>query len=346
MPAGVAAGVSDHPKDHGRRRLYEVPDGLTPAQRFEHWRHWYGTVVDTPVYLEPISPLTAQFAPSAWSLTAPGFSLIELRNGPASGTWEPNPDLNDLRLACFVSAPSATYNFSGDPTSISAPRVRFLDLTRGGEFHAPAGMHIIQLNLDRAGLGVDGKAAGRLASVDNLLYHPVLRSLVMPVLLNSRAAGMESHADAAGAVLRSAVAALVSSLLEVPAGPEALGPARLHAVKTYLDANYASTNSHSGAIADHFHISRRTLFALFEREKLGLGARTRLLRCVQALELLRDPRERQQSAERVASRAGFTNPRAMSRALKETTGLGVRDLRGSPSALNKHLESLRRQLTT
>lgn len=330
--------------DHGFRRLYDVPARLSPPQRFEHWRHWYGQAVDTPVRLEATGPVSLQFSPSAASLTGPGFSLIELRNGPAAGFWGANPDLNDLRLAYFVKAPSATYDFSGEPAPISAPRVRFLDLSRDGAFRAPAGMHILQLNLDRTGIGVDGKAMKRLAEVENLIQHPVLRSLLMPVLLNCRAAGMEAHAAASGAVLRSAVTALAFSLLAVAAEPASLEPARRLAVRAYLDRSYASADLSAEAIAGHFHISRRTLFSLFEGEGLGIGARLRVLRAARALELLLEQQWRHQPVDWIAARAGFSNTQALRRALKETTGLGVRELRENTSAMEGHLARLRQTL--
>ena len=326
---------------HGFNRLYETPAGLSPSQRFEHWREWYSQAIENPVRLEPTGPLSARFFPSASSLTGPGFSLIELHNGPAVGSWNANPDLNDLRLTYFAKAPSATYNFGREPVSINAPRVRFLDLTRGGAFRAPAGMHIIQLNLDRTGLELNGAGAMRLAAAENLIQHPVLRSLLMPVLLNCRAAGMEAHVAASGTVLRSAVAALISSLLDVQASPELLEPSRRLAVKNYLQRNYASGDMSADAIAERFHVSRRALFMLFEEERLGLGARIRLLRTARALELLLDPAWKLQRADEIAAAAGFTNAQALRRALKQATGLGVRDLKQSASALEKHLTDLR-----
>lgn len=52
--------------------------------------------------LERLGPLPAAFAPSALSFTGPGFTVAELRNGPAAGLWDANPDLGDVRLAYFV----------------------------------------------------------------------------------------------------------------------------------------------------------------------------------------------------------------------------------------------------
>lgn len=326
------------------RQRYEIPMDLTPPQRFEHWRAWYGQAVDTPVRLEATGPVSSLFCPSAVSFTGPGFSLIELRNEPASGSWNANPDLDDLRLAYFVKAESATYNFSGQPTPLSAPRVHFLDLTRDGSFHAPCGMHVIQLNLDRAGLGVDAAAAKRLAAVPNLIQHPVLRSLVMPVLLGCRNESMGAHAGAAATALRSVTTALISSLLDVPAEPEALQPSRRLEIKKHIHRNYASRDLAVEAIAQRFHMSRRALFCLFEREELGVGARIRALRTARALELLLDKEWQLRPIDELAARSGFSNTQSLRRALKETTGLTARDLRENPAVIAGYLEGLRRSL--
>lgn len=323
---------------------YEIPEELTPRQKFEHWRAWYGQAVDTPVRLEATGPVSPLFCPSATSFTGPGFSVVELRNEPASGFWNANPDLDDLRLAYFVKAESATYNFSGQPASISAPRVRFLDLTRDGAFHAPRGMHVIQLNLDRSSLDVDAGAAKRLAGVPNLIQHPVLRSLVMPVLLGCRNEGMEAHPDAAATVLRSVITSLISSLLEVPAEPESLKPSQRLEIKKHIHRNYASRDLAVDAIAEHFHISRRALFCLFEQEDLGVGARIRALRTARTLELLLDKEWRVRPIDELAVRSGFSNTQSLRRALKETTGLTARDLRENPPVILGYLEDLRRSL--
>lgn len=148
-PTGSATPRTGKPANSQR---YEIPENLTPSQRFEHRRTWYGRAVDTPVRLEATGPPSTNFRPSAASFTGPGFTLIELRNEPASGYWTANPDLDDLRLTYFVKAESATYNFSGHTSPISSPRVRFLDLTHDGFFHAPRGMHVIQLNPDRTAM--------------------------------------------------------------------------------------------------------------------------------------------------------------------------------------------------
>lgn len=332
--------------DRGIRRRYEVPGHLSPGQRFEHWQHWYGQAVQVPVRLERSGPLPSAFAPSALSFIGPGFTVAELRNGPAAGLWDANPGSGDLRLAYFVKAPSGTYDFSGEPASISAPRVRFLDLSRDGAFNAPAGMHVIRLNLDRAGIDVDDAAVRKLARLENIIEHPVLRSLVMPVILNCRAPGMEEHAGASGAVLRSAVTALISSLLAVATDPEGLEPSQRLAIRNYLRLNHASPALNADAVTEHFHISRRTLYSIFEPDVFGVSARIRALRTARSLELLLDPATRMLAADRLAARAGFTNSQALRRALKDTTGLGVGELRENTSLTVSHLTGLRHALDT
>ncbi len=346
VPGPKTRSLSTPPRSVARatRQHYEVPKELTPREKFEHWRTWYGQAVETPVRLEETGPTSPLFRPWATSFTGPGFSVIELRNEPAKGFWNANPDSGDLRLAYFVKAPSATYNFSGEPTSISAPRVRFLDLTHKGEFRAPNGMHVVQLNLDRAALDLTMADAKRLSDIPNLIQHPVLRSLLMPVLLNCRNDGMEEHSGSAAGVLTSIVASLISSLLEVPPAPESLQWSQLLEIRKYIDRNYTSRDLAVQAITEHFHISRRTLFSHFEQEELGLGSRIRAVRTARTLELLLDKEYRSRPMDELAARSGFSNTQSLSRALKAATGLTVRDLRGQPAATAGHLDVIRRSL--
>ena len=77
----------------GRLLRYAVPEGLDPEQRFEHWQGWYGNAVETPMRLEKSAHETSVSCnPSAISLAGPGFSLIEMHNAPALGSWAADPD--------------------------------------------------------------------------------------------------------------------------------------------------------------------------------------------------------------------------------------------------------------
>jgi hypothetical protein len=127
-------------ENSGQLRRYTVPEGLSPDQRFEHWRTWYGSAVETPMLLEKSAHgAPVSFAPSAISLAGPGFSLIEMYNAPALGSWAPNPDTRDLRLAYFRKAPALTLALNGVPEPVSPGSVRFIDTSLGGSFDAPEG---------------------------------------------------------------------------------------------------------------------------------------------------------------------------------------------------------------
>lgn len=56
----------------GLIKRYGVPPGLSPEEKFEHWRTWYGSAIDTPVRLEKIEKLVRpSFNPTSLSLDGP-----------------------------------------------------------------------------------------------------------------------------------------------------------------------------------------------------------------------------------------------------------------------------------
>jgi AraC-like DNA-binding protein len=311
----------------GQLRRYHVPDELTPEQKFDHWRDWYGSAVETPMRLERIrGPVGPSFNPSAASLAAPGFSLIEVHNEPVAGYWSKNPDANDLRLVYFRHAPSVTL-YSSDAGPVSSGYVRFLDVTRRGGFEAPSGLHAFQVNIDRSRLALDDRSYARLLRLQNLNGHALVKSFVVPSLLNWKRAGIAREADGIANILKSVVTALVSSLLGVPGDETGLKPTRRLAIRKYIEANYRNKDLCPDLIAAQFKISRRSLFYLFENEPLPLGAYVRTLRTVKALQLLMDSRAVQMPFADIADASGFSGLQAMRRALKETTGLTVREAR-------------------
>jgi len=173
-----------------RLRLYKVPEGLNPEQRFEHWRVWYGSAVETPMRLEKSTPKTpVSFYPTAINLAGPGFSRIEIHNAPARGLWAPNPDNRDLRLAYFRKAPGLTLAHNGAPEPVPAGSVRFIDASRGGSFDAPEGFHALQLNIDRSSLNVSESALHSLLSLPDLAKHPIVGHFRHPHVDELEAAG-------------------------------------------------------------------------------------------------------------------------------------------------------------
>lgn len=166
----------------------------------------------------------------------------------------------------------------------------------------------------------------------------------MPVLLGCRNESLQAPPRAAATALKSVTAALISSLLDIPAEPETLQPSRRLEITQHISRNYTSQALTVDTIAEHFHISRRALFYLFEEEPLGVGARIRTLRTAKTLELLLDKEWQRRPIEELAARTGFANAQSLRRALKEATGRTARELKENPDAIGNYRQDLRRYL--
>lgn len=328
-----------------RLRRYVVPEGLNPEQRFEHWRAWYGSAVEIPMQLEKSARHTpVTFNPAAINLNGPGFSLIEMHNGPALGTWAPNPDAADLRLAYFRKAPGLTLALNGVPEPVSPGSVRFIDTSLGGSFDAPEGFHALQLNIDRSSLNVSETQLRSLLRLPDLAKHPIVGTFVIPALMSWKRPGIDREASGTADILRSVMATLVGSLLETPVEDEAQKPALSRAVKKYLDASYDNPNLDVAMVAAKFNLSRRSLFYFFENEELHLGERIRALRTRKALELLLKTDSNRLTYSEIAALCGFTNVQSMRRAVKEFTGRNVREIHRSETDVHVALKQLRDSL--
>ena len=331
--------------DSGRLRRYVVPEGLKPEQRFEHWRAWYGSAVETPMRLEKaVRQTPVSFSPSAINLAGPGFSLIEMFNGPALGSWAPNPDTKDLRLAYFRKAPGLTLSLNGVAEPVSTGAVRFIDTSLGGSFDAPEGFHALQLNIDRSSLNVSEAALGSLLRLPDLGKHPIVGTFVIPALMSWKRQGIDREAAGTADILRSMMATLVGSLLEMPVDDEKQKPAQIRAVKKYLESSYHNPDLDVATIAERFNLSRRSLFYFFENEELHLGERIRALRTRKALELLLQASPQGITYSEIATSCGFTNAQSMRRAVKEFTGMNVREIHRSEAVVHSALQQLRESL--
>lgn len=332
-------------ENSGRLRRYAVPEGLTPEQSFEHWRAWYGSAVQTPMRLEKSARETpASFNPSAISLVGPGFSLIEIHNAPALGSWKPNPDAADLRLAYFRKAPRLTLALNGVPEPISPGSVKFIDTSHGGSFDAPEGFDALQLNIDRGSLNVSEAELPALLRLPDLAKHPIVGTFVIPALLSWKRPGIDREAAGTADILRSVMGTLVGALLETPVDDEVRRPSLSRAVKKYLEESYDNPNLDVAMVAERFNVSRRSLFYYFENEELRLGERIRALRTSKALEVLLQPGAQRIAYSEIAETCGFTNVQSMRRAVKELTGMNVREIHGSETAVRVALQQLRRSL--
>jgi AraC-like DNA-binding protein len=286
----------------------------------------------------------APFTPSAISLAGPGFSLIEMVNAPALGSWAPNPDTRDLRLAYFRKAPALILALNGVPEPVSPGAVRFIDTSLGGSFDAPEGFHALQVNIDRSSLDLSEAALGSLLRLPDLAKHPIVGTFVIPALLSWKRQGIDREATGTGDILRSVMATLVGSLLETPVSDEAQKPALSRAVKKYLDANYDNADLDVATVAERFNLSRRSLFYFFENEELHLVERIRALRTRRALEQLLQADAQKITYSEIAASCGFTNMQSMRRAVKEFTGMNVREIHRSETDVRVALQQLRESL--
>ncbi|MFE4836337.1 helix-turn-helix domain-containing protein [Arthrobacter sp. NPDC056691] len=343
--ADDAGGLGPEELQGGQIRRYGVPARLNPEERFEHWRTWYGTAVDTPMRLEKVdSPVRRNFNPTASTLCGPGFSIVELVNEPVAGYWNRDSCSGDIRLVHF-KASSAEFNFSGRSEVISPGTVRFLDLSSGGGFTAPAGLATVQLNIDRSLLGLDEKSVKRLQRMTDVRENPMVRGLLLPWLSDWQRTGIERAVHRLGPVARSMMVALISSLLEEPAAGD-LKPARLAAIKKFIHRNYRNQDLDVDAVVAYSFLSRRALYYLFEDEYLPVKGYIRMLRTLEALDLLTDPNSRRRSLAGMAEASGFKTLQAMRRAVKECTGSSLRDVQENPEALRSRAHELRKLIGT
>jgi hypothetical protein len=154
--ANDKAGAPDGSR-HDRIRRYSIPAGLSSEDRFEHWRTWYGSAIETPVRLEKTEKeVHRNFNPTALSLDGPGFSLVDVTNEPATCYW--NGDASAGAWLVHFRSSCAKFSFSGRSEEVSRGMVRFLDLSDPGSFHAPAGLSAVRIQLDRSLLDLHGKS--------------------------------------------------------------------------------------------------------------------------------------------------------------------------------------------
>jgi len=330
----------ESPHDHVIR--YAVPVGLSPEDKFEHWRSWYSSAIDAPVRLEKTDKTVRPgFNPTALSLDGPGFSLVDVTNEPAdcfwSGETRPSDWLVYFRTACNK------FSFSGRPESVSPGTVRFFDLSLPGNFHAPAGFSAVRVHFDPDLLGLDDQAMKRLKGLADIRHNPILRGLILPALSGWQRTAIAQEIQHLQPVVRSMMLALVSSLLETPADPADLKLARIASIKKFVRKNFRNPALTVDEVVAYSFLSRRALYYLFESETLQVSGHIRALRTLEALDLLAEATAWRRSLTDIAGASGFTSLPAMRRAVRELTGLSLRDAQEDPALLLIRAAELRQQ---
>ncbi|GAA1272666.1 hypothetical protein GCM10009589_28460 [Arthrobacter pascens] len=229
---------------------------------------------------------------------------------------------------------------------ISPGTVRFLDLSSGGGFNAPAGLATVQINIDRSLLGLDEKSVKRLQRIADIRENPLVRGLLLPGLSDWQRTGLDREMHRLGPVVRSLMAALISSVLEAPAEASDLKPVRLAAVKKFIHRNFRNQDLDVDAVVAYSFLSRRALYYLFEDEGLPVNGYIRALRTLEAVDLLTDPNSRRRSLAGIADASGFKTLQAMRRAVKESTGSSLKELQENPEVLRSRAHELRKLIGT
>ncbi|UXM93620.1 helix-turn-helix domain-containing protein [Paenarthrobacter sp. JL.01a] len=324
-------------------KRYTIPAGLDLEEKFEHWRCWYGSAIDTPARLEKTErQIRPGFNPTALSLEGPGFSLVDVVNEPAICHWRaPAPAQNWL---VYFRSSCAGFSFSGRSEEISPGTVRFLDHSAAGSFHAPKGLSAVRIHFDRQLLGLGSQSIKRLEGLADIRDHPLVRGLILPALTSWQDANVDREVGRLQPVYRSMMTGLIGSLLETRVDAEDVKPARIAAVKKFMRRNYRNPDLGVEQVVAYSHLSRRALYYLFEAEALQVNKFIRALRTIEALELLSDANSWMRSLANIAEASGFTNLQAMRRAVKDATGPSLSDLQDQPGLAQIHAAGLRKLL--
>jgi AraC-like DNA-binding protein len=337
-PDGVVAG-SPGGSSQDQIRRYSVPAGLSPEEKFEHWRSWYGSAIDAPVRLEKTEkPVRPGFNPTALSLDGPGFSLVDVTNEPASCYW--NGDTKPSDWLIYFRTSCDRFSFSGRSEAVSPGTVRFFDLSLPGNFHAPAGLSAVRVHFDRGLLGLDDRAVKRLQGLADIRENPLIRGLILPALSGWQRTVIAQEMQRLQPVVRSMMTALVSSLLETTADPGDLRLARIAAIKKFMRKNFRNPALTVDEVVAYSFLSRRALYSLFEGEGLQVSGHIRALRTMEALELFAEATAWKRSLTDTAAASGFASLQAMRRAVTELTGLSLRDAQENPELVRIRVADL------
>ena len=310
---------------------FDTP-AIAPPERFEHWRSWYSQAVDAPTHLEPLEHRLRDFRASAEVLTVGEVDIVELRCGPAVGTWarEATEPANRLRLAFVAPSPNGTGRWHQRELPLDRGAVSLLGRT-DGRWRAPAGLRAIQVNVPRSAVPVTDRDIDRINDQSALFHDPTFARLIRPSLrgLAGHLVTLD-HTDTAelGQVWISLINMLVRSLLrEDTNGTDTAGARRLQ-LQHHIRTNLADPLLSPPRIADALHVSRRTLYAALSPHDEGIAAEIRRQRLERARELLLDA-SRQRSVAEIAVAVGLPNAAHFSRLFRAHYGHTPSDLRAS-----------------
>ncbi len=290
----------------------EVPAGSAFA-------YWQDLICDTFVQLAA-APTTD--LPFRGRIAHSEVGAVELTRVRASGQWvRRTPRLiarsrEEYVLASIQVAGRGTVTQDGRTAPLQPGAMAFYDSTRPYTLHFPAAFEQLVVQVPRrllpegpvlhaTGVALGATGSGRLVAD---FFRGLARS---------------QEADPVGsAALAPHALGLLTSALTLAGGTACPGPGPSEVdrqrVLAHLAAHSCDPRLDADAVARACHLSRRTLFRLFEDQPEGFGDVVRRLRVTAAQDLLRG--EPRLPLTTVAARSGFAGGTQFHRAFRAVTG--------------------------
>lgn len=305
--------------------------GVTPVERFEYWRAWYGGAIGGGrMRLEPVGAVPRDFPSSVDMLVGGGLEVAEVRSGPWTGGWsrEVAESADLLRLTLFPSGRGVRVGWHGR-TFVAGDGAVVIHGRTAGELYGPRGVHTVQVNVPRAAVAVSDADLEPILGRPLTGSVPVVATVVRPLLesLVGRVGDLAPTRDVElSALWVSVLNLLLHSLVDVRADGTECRRARRVEVERFVRAHLTDPDLDPDAIATGLHMSRRSLDYLLSDGR-SAAAVIRDERLTLARSLLTDPRMRHRSIADVAASVGLPNASHFSRVFRAAYGRGPRETR-------------------
>lgn len=318
-PVAHARGVrTRHPSEPAGAAPGPVTVSTESVRPAEAFAFWQDLICDTFVQLSAAPTTDSQFRGRITHSVAGDLELTTVR---ASGQRvRRTPRLiarssEEYVLASIQLAGRGTVAQDGREARLVPGSMSFYDTTRPYTLHFADAFEQLVVQVPRRALpaGTVARATGVTLGADSSarLVADFFRGLARRQ--GTDPAGTAALVPHAIGLLGSALALATGPLL--PAPPAALDRER---VLAHLAAAHADPRLDADAVAAACHLSRRTLFRLFEDESEGLGDALRRVRVTAAQALLRN--EPRLPLAAVAGRCGFAGEAQFHRAFRTVTG--------------------------
>lgn len=288
-------------------------DEVTPRHAFDRWQD---LISDTFV---PLTAAPTSDRPFRGRVVHSSVGQVELTTVRAGGQHvRRTPRLiarscEEYLLASIQIAGCGQVSQGGRSVVLQPGAMVFYDSTRPYDLHFPERFEQLVVQVPRSGL--PGRALERATAV-GMSAHGSTR-VVVDFLRGLARQAMHDPGDVV--VLAPHALGLVTAALTAAAGGDR-GSAHVdrECVLAHLTAHASDPGLDADSVARACHLSRRSLYRLFEDEPEGFGETLRRLRVTSAQQLLRAEPQRPVAA--VAARSGFGGAAQLHRAFRAAAG--------------------------